>query len=48
MKVIYLEKKKDIVESSIGVWGYEVDSVEFVRQLRKSDKCNGDQTHERG
>lgn len=38
MRVIDLSKKKDIVESSIGAWEYEVDSVEFVRELRKSDR----------
>ena len=42
LKVMYLAKKKDIVESSNGGWGYEVESVEFVRKLRKSDKCVGD------
>lgn len=48
MKGIDLAKKKDIVESSIGAWGYEVDIVEFVRRLRKSDRCRGNQIHERG
>ena len=40
MKVVCLAK--DTVESSNGAWGYEVESVEFVRKLRKSDKCVGD------
>ncbi|MFW6196879.1 MAG: hypothetical protein ACOC5D_06050 [Thermoplasmatota archaeon] len=42
-----MSKKKDVVESSIGAWGYDVDSVEFVRELRRSDKCRGDKIHGR-
>jgi len=28
IEVVYWEKKKDIVESSNGPWGYDVDSLE--------------------
>jgi len=28
--------EEDIVESVAGAWGYEVDSVEFVRELRRT------------
>ena len=34
------KKKECIVESSKGAWGYDVDSGEFVRQLRKSNRTN--------
>ena len=26
----------DVVESVAGAWGYDVDSVEFVRELRRT------------
>ncbi len=40
LNMIEKEKRrgKNIVESSAGAWGYDVDSVEFVRELRKSDR----------
>ena len=28
--------EKDVVDSVSGAWGYDVDSVEFIRGLRKS------------
>lgn len=28
--------EEDIVESVAGAWGYEVDSAEFVRELRRT------------
>ncbi|MFO7991448.1 MAG: hypothetical protein R6U61_04030 [Thermoplasmata archaeon] len=34
------EKKIDIAASSQGAWGYDVDSVDFVRELRKSKRMN--------
>ncbi len=34
------EEKSGIVESAHGAWGYDVDSVDFVRELRKSDRAN--------
>ncbi len=34
------EKKIDIVKSVRGAWGYDVDSVDFVRELRKSKRMN--------
>jgi len=27
---------EDVIESVSGAWGYDVDSVEFVRELRKT------------
>jgi len=32
--------KENIVESVAGAWGYDVDSVEFVRNLRKSGRIH--------
>jgi molecular chaperone GrpE (heat shock protein) len=29
------EPEQDVVESVAGAWGYDVDSVEFVRELRR-------------
>jgi len=26
------------VESVVGAWGYDVDSVEFVRELRRTER----------
>jgi hypothetical protein len=34
----FIKSKKKSVESSRGAWGYDVDSEEFVRKLRKSRK----------
>jgi hypothetical protein len=31
---------KELVESSCGAWGYDVDSEEFVDQLRKSSRMD--------
>jgi molecular chaperone GrpE (heat shock protein) len=30
--------EEDIVESVAGAWGYDVDSVEFVRELRRTER----------
>ena len=30
------KSKEGIVESVAGAWGYDIDSVEFVRELRQS------------
>ena len=30
------EHKEDVVESAVGAWGYDVDSEEFVRELRRT------------
>jgi len=30
--------EKGVVESVAGAWGYDVDSVEFVRELRKTER----------
>jgi len=32
------EGKEDLVEQTAGAWGYDVDSVEFVRKLRRSSR----------
>lgn len=42
LNMIEKEKKngKNIVDSSVGAWEYDIDSVEFVRELRKSDRTN--------
>jgi len=29
------EPGEDVVESAVGAWGYDVDSEEFVRELRR-------------
>ena len=29
------ESEEDVVESAVGAWGYDVDSEEFVRELRR-------------
>ena len=29
------EPEEDVVESAVGAWGYDVDSEEFVRELRR-------------
>jgi len=31
---------KDIIESACGAWGYDVDSEDFVDQLRKSSRLD--------
>jgi hypothetical protein len=31
---------KELVESACGAWGYDVDSEEFVDQLRKSSRLD--------
>ena len=28
-------EEEDVVESAVGAWGYDVDSEEFVRELRR-------------
>ena len=30
--------EEDVVESVVGAWGYDVDSVEFVRELRRTER----------
>jgi molecular chaperone GrpE (heat shock protein) len=30
--------EEDVVESVAGAWGYDVDSVEFVRELRRTER----------
>ena len=30
--------EEDVVESVAGAWGYEVGSVEFVRELRRTER----------
>jgi len=32
------EHEEDVVESVVGAWGYDVDSVEFVRELRRTER----------
>ena len=32
------EHEEDVVESVAGAWGYDVDSVEFVRELRRTER----------
>ncbi len=32
--------EENIVESVAGAWGYDVDSVEFVRSLRRSGRIH--------
>ncbi len=34
------DKKIDVAVSAQGAWGYDVDSVDFVRELRKSKRMN--------
>ncbi len=34
------EEKSGIVESAHGAWGYDVESVDYVRELSKSDRAN--------
>jgi molecular chaperone GrpE (heat shock protein) len=38
LKMVREAKKPegDVVESVAGAWGYDVDSVEFVRELRRT------------
>lgn len=31
----YRMSRKDVVDAAAGSWGYDVDSVDFVRNLRK-------------
>ena len=40
LKIIREENtpREDEIESLTGAWGYDVDSVEFVRDLRRSRK----------
>ena len=38
-KVREVKKPEEgVVESVAGAWGYDVDSVEFVRELRKTER----------
>ena len=30
--------EQDVVKSVAGAWGYDVDSVEFVRELRRTER----------
>jgi len=30
--------EESVVESVAGAWGYDVDSVEFVRELRRTER----------
>jgi len=30
--------EEDVVESVAGAWGYDVDSVAFVRELRRTER----------
>ncbi len=30
--------EEGVVESVAGAWGYDVDSVEFVRELRRTER----------
>ena len=32
------KSEEDVVQSVVGVWGYDVDSVEFVRELRRTER----------
>ena len=32
------ESEEDVVESAVGAWGYDVDSEEFVRELRRTER----------
>ncbi|MEN4018379.1 MAG: hypothetical protein PQ975_00630 [Methanobacterium sp.] len=32
------KSEEDVVESVAGVWGYDVDSVKFVRELRRTEQ----------
>ena len=32
------EHEEDVVESAVGAWGYDVDSEEFVRELRRTKR----------
>ena len=32
------ESEEDVVESAVGAWGYDVDSEEFVRELRRTKR----------
>ena len=32
------EPEGDVVESAVGAWGYDVDSEEFVRELRRTKR----------
>ncbi len=34
------ELGKDVVEDSVGAWGYDVDSAEFVEGLRTSKRLD--------
>ncbi|WP_048065018.1 hypothetical protein [Methanosarcina acetivorans] len=34
------KSSKEIVESACGAWGYDVESEEFVDQLRKSSRLD--------
>jgi len=31
-------EEEDVVESAVGAWGYDVDSEEFVRELRRTKR----------
>ena len=41
-KEVFVEivRREGIVESVKGAWGYDVDSKDFVRDLRKSRRLN--------
>jgi len=30
--------KEDVVESAVGAWGYDIESEEFVRELRRTKR----------
>ncbi|MEN4005941.1 MAG: hypothetical protein PQ964_01045 [Methanobacteriaceae archaeon] len=32
------KSEEDVVESVAGAWGYDVDSVKFVRELRRTER----------
>ena len=35
-----IPRTKGLVEDSLGAWGYEIDSKEFVNNLRKSKRLD--------
>jgi hypothetical protein len=35
-----IPRKKGLVEDSLGAWGYDIDSKEFVDNLRKSKRLD--------
>ena len=34
----YRMSGKDVIDAAVGSWGYDVDSVDFVRDLRKTER----------